>query len=93
MKHSHFFKQDYGYTTTFSLADLGAQFYEQRFNIAPLDIPTRGAGKDQFESALALPPHAVIVPLSGTVLVRAMHRADGRPSPCHLARRRAMAAH
>ena len=71
MKHSHFFKEDYGDTTTFSLTDLGAQFYEQRFNIAPLDVPTRGAGKDQFESALVLPLHTEIVPRSGTGLVRA----------------------
>lgn len=66
MEHSHFIEQDYSYTTTFSLADFSAQFYEQRFDIAPLDIPTRGAGEDQFESALVLPLHATIVPLSGT---------------------------
>lgn len=59
MEHPHFFKQNYSHTTTLSFADLGAQFYEQRFDIAPLDVPTRGAGEDQFESALVLPLHAL----------------------------------
>jgi hypothetical protein len=58
MEHSHFFEQDYSYTTAFSLAHFGAQFYEQRFDIAPLDVPTRRAGEDQFESSLVLPLHA-----------------------------------
>jgi hypothetical protein len=66
MKHPHFIKQDYSDTTTLSLADFGAQLYEQRFDIAPLDVPTRGAGEDQLESALVVPLHAEIVPLSGT---------------------------
>ncbi len=70
MKYSHFFEQDHSYTTTFSLADFGAQFYKQRFDIAPLDVSTRGAGEDQFESAPVLPLHTKIVPRSGTVLLR-----------------------
>ena len=70
MEHPNFFKQDYSYTTTLSLADFSAQFYEQRFDIAPLDVRTRGAGEDQFESALVLPLHAEIVPRSGTGLTR-----------------------
>jgi hypothetical protein len=66
MEHPHFFKQDHSDTTTFSLADFGAQFCEQRFDIAPLNIPTRGASEYQFESALVPALHAEIVPLSGT---------------------------
>ena len=68
MENSHFFKQDYSYATTLALADFGAQFYEQRFDIAPLDVPTRGASEDQFKSALVLPLHTEIVPRSGTGL-------------------------
>ena len=68
MEHSHFFEQDHSDTTTFSLADFSAQFYEQRFDITPLNISTRGASEDQFESALVLPLHAEIVPRSSTVL-------------------------
>ena len=68
MEHSHFFKQNYSYPTTLSLADVGAQLYEQRFNIAPLDVPTRGPCEEQFESALVLPLHAAIVPRSSTEL-------------------------
>jgi hypothetical protein len=62
MEHSHFFEQDYSYTATFTLADFGAQFYEQRLDVAPLNVPTGWAGEDQFESALVLPFHAEIVP-------------------------------
>ena len=68
MEHSHFFEQDHGYTTTLALADFGAQFYKQRFNIAPLDVSACRAGEDQFKSSLVLPLHATIVPLSGTEL-------------------------
>ena len=66
MEHSHLFEYDYSYTTTLSLADFSAQFDKQRFNIAPLDVSTRGAGEDQFESSLVLPLHTEIVPRSGT---------------------------
>jgi hypothetical protein len=62
VKHSHFFKHDHGYATSFSLTDFGAQFDKQRFDVAPLDVSTRGAGEDQFKSALMLPLHAQIVP-------------------------------
>ena len=68
MEHSHFFEQDHGYTTTLALADFGSQFYQQRFNIAPLDVSACRAGKDQFKSSLMLPLHAEIVPRSGTEL-------------------------
>jgi hypothetical protein len=68
MEHSHFFKQDYSYATTLAFADFGTQLYEQRFDIAPLDVPTGGASEDQFKSALVLPLHAEIVPQSGTGL-------------------------
>jgi hypothetical protein len=68
VEHSHFFEQDHGYTTTLALADFGAQFYKQRFNIAPLDVSACRAGKDQFKSSLVLTLHAAIVPLSGTAL-------------------------
>ena len=70
MEHSHFFKEEDSYATTFSLADFGAKLYEQALDISPLDIATRGAGEDQFESALVLPLHTAIVPRSGTVSLR-----------------------
>ena len=68
MEHSHFFEQDHGYTTTLALADFGAQFYKQCFNIAPLDVSACRAGEDQFKSSLVLPLHSRIVPRSGTEL-------------------------
>jgi hypothetical protein len=68
MEHPHFFKLDYRYASTFSLADFSAQFHEERFDITPLDVPARGSGEDQFESALVLSLHAEIVPRSGTGL-------------------------
>ncbi len=58
MKHPNFFEQDYGYTTTFSRRDFGAQFHEQRLDVAPLDVTARGVTEDQFESALVLPLHS-----------------------------------
>ena len=68
MEHSHFFEQDHGYSTTLALADFGAQFYKQRFNITPLDVCASRAGEDQFKSSLVLALQAGIVPLSGTEL-------------------------
>ncbi len=62
MENPHLIEQDYGYATTFSLADFSAQFHEQRFDITPLDVATSGSGEDQFKSALVLPLHANIVP-------------------------------
>ena len=70
VKHPNFFKQDNGYTTTLTLADFGAQLYEERFNVSPLDVPTCGASEDPFESALVLPLHAEMVPRSGTALTK-----------------------
>ena len=66
MEHSHFLEEDHSYTTTLSFADFCAQFDKQRFDIAPLDISTRGASEEQFESSLVLPLHTEIVPRSGT---------------------------
>jgi hypothetical protein len=77
VEHSHFFEQDHGYTTTLALADFGAQFYKQRFNIAPLDVSACRAGEDQFKNSLVLPLHAAIVPLSGTELGK---RTSKRPT-------------
>jgi hypothetical protein len=57
MKHPYFVKQDHSDTTAFSLAYFGAQFDKQRLDVPPLQVCTRGAGKDQFERALVLPPH------------------------------------
>ena len=68
MEYPHFFEYDHGYTTALALADFGAQFYKQRFNIAPLDVCTCRAGEDQFKSSLVLALHAAIVPRSGTEL-------------------------
>jgi len=66
VEHSHFFEQDHGYTTALALADFGAQFYKQRFNIAPLDVSAGRASEDQFKSSLVLALHANIVPRSST---------------------------
>ena len=68
MEQSRFFEQDDSNTTAFSLADSSAQFCEQRFDIAPLNVPADGASEDQFKSALVLPIHAQTVPRSGNGL-------------------------
>jgi hypothetical protein len=68
MEYPHFFEHDHGYTTALALADFGAQFYKQRFNITPLDVCACRAGEDQFKSSLVLALHAAIVPRSGTKL-------------------------
>jgi hypothetical protein len=66
VKYPNFLKEDHGDTTTLSFADLGAQFFEKRFDISPLNIAAGGPGEDQFEGALVLSPHAPMVPESGT---------------------------
>lgn len=66
VKNPNLFKQDNSHTAPFSLADFGAQFYEQRFDIAPLDVAACGAGEEQVERGLVLSLHLLMVPLSGT---------------------------
>ena len=58
MKNANLFKQDNRYATAFSFTDLGAQFDEQRFDIAPLDIAAHRASENQIKGALVLPLHS-----------------------------------
>ena len=58
MKDTYFAEQDDRYATAFPLADLGSEFFEERFDVLPLDICTGGVSKEEFERALVLPLHA-----------------------------------
>ena len=58
MEHTYFAEQDDRYATAFSLADLGSELLEERFDVLPLDIRTSGVSKDEVERTLVLPPHA-----------------------------------
>jgi hypothetical protein len=69
MKYPHLAKQKYGNPASCTLFDFRAKFNEQGFNIAPLDVCARGAGKNQFNNPLVLPLHGRMVPLSGTACV------------------------
>jgi len=66
VKHPNFLKQEDSHTTTLSLADLAAQFCEERFHVAPLDVATGWVSKDQFEGALVPSLHGRMVPQLGT---------------------------
>jgi hypothetical protein len=61
VKDSNLPKQDNSHTAALSFGDFSPQFHEQCFYVAPLDVPTRGAAKDQFEAPLVLPLHATMV--------------------------------
>ena len=61
MKHPNLSKQDHSDPTALSFGHLGSKFHEQRLDIAPRDIAAGGAGKNQFDSALVLPPHDEMV--------------------------------
>ena len=58
MEDTYFAEQDDRYATAFSLADLGSEFLEERFDVLPLDICTGGMSKDKLQRALVLPLHA-----------------------------------
>jgi hypothetical protein len=58
VKHPHFTKQDDSDAAAFSLADFGAHFCEQSFDVAPRNVPAGRPSKHQFERALVLPLHA-----------------------------------
>jgi len=66
VKNANFLKYDNSYTAACALADLCAKFYEERLNIAPLNIAACRASGNQFKGALMPSLHARMVPLSGT---------------------------
>ena len=51
MKHPNFGEQGHGDSASFPLANLGTHFDEQRFDVSPLNVPTRWVSEDQFERA------------------------------------------
>lgn len=67
MEHPTVIKQPHTHTRTLPLADLGTQLNKQRLNIAPLDIGTYWAGKNQFKGFLVLAFHGEIVLDNGTI--------------------------
>ena len=58
MENTYLAEQDDRYATAFSLADLGSELLEERFDVLPLDIRTGGVSKDELQRALVLPLHA-----------------------------------
>ncbi len=46
MEDAHLVEQDNSYPATFTLADLSGQFFEECFDILPLDICTCRVSKD-----------------------------------------------
>lgn len=68
MENANFRKQDNGHTASFALAYLRAEFDEERLDVAPLNVATRRAGKEQLKSSLMLTLQALMVPVSGTGL-------------------------
>ena len=66
MEDAYFVEQDNSYPAAFTLADRSGQFFEERFDILPLDICACRVSKDQFERALVLSLHMKMVPPSGT---------------------------
>ena len=58
MEDTYFAEHDDRCATAFSIADLGCEFREKRFDVLPLDISTGGVSKDEFQRALVLPLHA-----------------------------------
>ena len=57
MEDTYFVEQYDCYAAAFPLADLGSEFLEERFDVLPLNISTRGVSKEKFERALMLPLH------------------------------------
>ena len=58
MKDTHLAEQHNRHAATLTLADLCPELAEERFNVLPLNICTRGVSEDNFERALMLPLHA-----------------------------------
>ena len=57
VKYPHLAKQKYGNPASRTLFDFRAKFNKHCFNIAPLDVCARGAGKNKINYPLALPFH------------------------------------
>ena len=76
MKDPYLAEQDNGHTTAFSFADFSVQLLERRFDVLPLDIRAGRVSEDEFECALMLPLHELMVPKTGTRVMRRWFR-DG----------------
>ena len=48
MENTYLAEQDDRHATALSLADLGSEFLEKRFDVLPLDICAGGVSKDEF---------------------------------------------
>ena len=57
MEDTHFVEQDDRYAAAFPLANFGSEDLEERFDVLPLNICTRGVSKEEFERALMLSLH------------------------------------
>jgi len=55
VKDSNPVEEDNSYATSFALADLGTEFGEERFDVAPTDVRARRVSEDRVERLLVLP--------------------------------------
>ena len=62
MEDADFIEQKDGDPTAFSFSDLRAKAAEERFNVFPGDVGTRGVRKDRLKCSLVGALHAAIVP-------------------------------
>ncbi len=54
------------YSTSFSLGDLGAKPYKERFDLLPGDVRAGRVGKDGFEGLAIAALHGAMVPRAST---------------------------
>ena len=67
MKYAHLAEQDDSHAATLALTDLRPQFFEEGFDVSPLDVCADWMREDCFECALMFALHNGIVPCSGTI--------------------------
>lgn len=67
MKYAHLAEQDYSHAATLALTDLRPQFFEEGFDVSPLDVRAGRMREDCFKCALVLALHNVMVPRMGTI--------------------------
>lgn len=66
VKNPHFIEEYNRNSASLPLAHISTQFHKQCFNVAPLDIGTNGARKNDIQCLLVLPLHDLIVPQKST---------------------------
>jgi len=55
VKDPNLVEKDNSYATAFALADVGSEFGEERFDLAPTDVRARRVSEDCFKDLLVLP--------------------------------------